>query len=68
MEEEESEEEEVVQTTKKGKRYEKPQLNDLFKLKESAEYQKTVKKLSSDDVSMMKQLIAKYGDNFDVRK
>ena len=44
----------------------KVDLAKVFKLKqpEEVKYEDCVKKLHSDDVSMMKQLIAKYGDDF----
>ena len=35
-----------------------------MKQKEDVVYEECVKKLSSDDASMMRQLIARYGDNF----
>lgn len=73
----ESEEEVEFQTipvqeamgAKKGRRFEKPaSLNELFKLKgeSEAKYNKTITKINSDDVSMMKQLIAKYSQDFKV--
>ncbi|CDW86839.1 UNKNOWN [Stylonychia lemnae] len=42
----------------------KPKLTELFDLQSAKEFKKTGKKLSSDDASMMKQLINKYGDDF----
>ena len=44
----------------------KPDLAKVFELKPESEapFKETVKKISSDDVSIMRQLIAKYGDNF----
>jgi nucleolar protein 16 len=52
--------------TKKKSSKPVPDLNKVFKLKNTAEvkYEETHKKLNMDDVSMMKQLIRKYGDNF----
>lgn len=44
----------------------KPDLAKVFDLKPESEtpFKETVKKISSDDVSIMRQLIAKHGDNF----
>ena len=44
----------------------KPDLAKVFDLRPESEapFKETVKKISSDDVSIMRQLIAKYGDNF----
>jgi len=44
----------------------KPDLAKVFDLKPESEtpFKETVKKISSDEVSIMRQLIAKYGDNF----
>ena len=44
----------------------KPELKDLFPLP-SVDFKKTGKKISSDDASIMKKLIAKYNDDFKVR-
>jgi hypothetical protein len=41
----------------------KVDLVDLFKLKEGVEHVKTIKKLSSDDIPIMRKLVNKYGDN-----
>lgn len=60
-----SDDEEESKTKKKSSKP-VPDLNKVFKLKNTAEvkYEETHKKLNMDDVSMMKQLIRKYGDDY----
>lgn len=60
----ESEEEEDQSKGKKGK---KPELKELFPHVKAAEFKQTGKKLSTDEISIMKQLIKKYGDDYKVR-
>ena len=60
-----SDDEDDTKTKKKSSKP-VPDLNKVFKLKNTAEvkYEEIHKKLNMDDVSMMKQLIRKYGDDF----
>ena len=50
------------------KKEDRVELSQLFKLKSEKDVKRVecVKKLGSDDVSMMGQLIKKYGDDFKV--
>ena len=58
--EEQSDEEEVVVPAKS----QKPDLVEVFGIRADAKFVETPNKLNCDDVSMMRQLIKKYGDNF----
>ena len=55
-----------IKPQKKNSKAAKPDLAKVFDLKkqEEVKYEECHKKLNSDDVSMMKQLIAKYGNDF----
>jgi Ribosome biogenesis protein Nop16 len=71
MSEDESSEEEQKKPVPKSNRFTKPEpgkadLAQIFGLKNEKDivYEDCVKKLSSDDASMMRQLIRKYGDDF----